>query len=178
MKTKNLFMASVLCLAGNFAIGAVLTVDNNPTSNAQYSNIPAAIDAANDFDTLLVQPSALDYGNIDINKPLFVIGRGHNPTFGRVLAGELTITLSNVIIEGFRGGVSNTLALTSNLSNIVVGNCRYDFLYILSNCDNILISGNVINQFLVPIDGSNNILVLNNILNGVGLFVGASEPRE
>lgn len=175
MKTKNLFAASVLCLAGNFAIGAVLTVDNNPTSNAQYSSITTAIAAANDFDTLLVQPSATAYPSFTINKPLAVIGKGHNAILGWVLINNtITISSSNVICEGMYA--NSSINISSNQTDIVVRNCRTNSaisIGLFSN--NILISGNVVGQFNQVFNTSNNILVLNNILDGVQTIVGNSE---
>jgi|GEM_PF-7112369 len=176
MKTKNLFAASVLCLAGNFAIGAVLTVDNNPTSNAQYSSIPAAIDAANDFDTLLVQPSALDYGNIYINKPLFVIGRGHNASFGRVWTTYIQVESSGVVIEGIYAD-QNGIYISPSHSEIVIRNCSVQSLLFAGNNSNIIITGCEIKNFSPISQTLSNILVLNNIIDKLfqGVLVGDCE---
>lgn len=71
-----------LCLTGYNAQSTILTVDNSIAGAAQYTTMQAAIDAASNGDTILVQPSGISYGNFTLNKRLVVIGAGFSPING------------------------------------------------------------------------------------------------
>lgn len=161
MKTKNLLLAFAALLAATTINAAILTVDNNPTNNAQYSTFAAAFAAANDFDTLLIQPSATNYGSVSISKPLTLIGRGHNQAAGlATVFSQVTIQTSNVTIEGIL--MTSQLGLGSNNSNLVVRNCRIASLGTVNTASNVLFSGNVITTDISISSGASDILFLNN----------------
>lgn len=174
MKNFKIISTCLLTLGILSASAAVHTVDNNPTSNAQFATIAAAIAAASDNDTILIQPSAVDYGNVTINKPLVIIGSGHNTAFGHVVTATTMISSSNVTIDGIYV-IGNGIGINGNNSNIIVRNCRMTNVGVGANCNNIVISGNIIDQFSQIGNTSSNILVLNNIINGANSFVGNCE---
>jgi len=69
-------------LAMFFALNATATVwrvNNNPGVDADFSNLQTAINdaAVQPFDTLYVEGSSTSYGDINIHKPLTLIGTGY-----------------------------------------------------------------------------------------------------
>jgi hypothetical protein len=77
---NRIFLLSFqLLLFAYFSYAKVLTVSNRTGSSAQYATIAAAISDAIAGDTIYVQGSETDYGNIDLNKRLVFMGPGHNP---------------------------------------------------------------------------------------------------
>jgi len=65
-----------------FAFNAAATVwrvNNNPGVDADFNNLQTAINdaAVQPFDTLYVEGSNTSYGDIDIDKPLVLIGTGY-----------------------------------------------------------------------------------------------------
>lgn len=57
-----------------------ITLNNNNPSAGQYTTFAAAQAAASNGDTILVQGSTNNYGDLTISKRLVIIGPGHNPT--------------------------------------------------------------------------------------------------
>jgi hypothetical protein len=62
------------------ANAGTITLNNSNPSAGQYSTWVDAQGAANNGDTILIQGSAANYGDITVNKRLVIIGPGHNPT--------------------------------------------------------------------------------------------------
>jgi hypothetical protein len=78
MKTKLFFLATLLLI--NYSVNAqnVITVDNSVGANAQYNDLQSAISAATNGATIYVHASEINYGDIDINKPITLIGFSHS----------------------------------------------------------------------------------------------------
>lgn len=78
---KKISALLTIILVTVFTVEAtVLTVSNNSNSPGQYTSLQTAINDSNDGDTILVAGSSTSYGDIDINRPLTIIGAGyHNP---------------------------------------------------------------------------------------------------
>src|SRR4051812_45561918 len=53
------------------------TVSNVPGMTANYRTLQGAVDSVADGSTLYVFPGVTDYGNININKKLSIIGTGY-----------------------------------------------------------------------------------------------------
>jgi len=103
-------------------------VDNNPKSIGDTSSLTAAITMASAGDTIIVQPSYENYGNITISKKLVVYSNGGvinqgGSDFVAVL-GSLTINSSAMgsVVSGFRinGSVSCAARKTKVLSNFIL----------------------------------------------------------
>jgi hypothetical protein len=62
-----------------FTLARVITVNNNAGSPSTFSSLQAAIATAATGDTIYVQGSATDYGNISITKRLVLLGAGYRP---------------------------------------------------------------------------------------------------
>ncbi|MBR6251578.1 MAG: hypothetical protein IKR17_10365, partial [Bacteroidales bacterium] len=74
MKKEIVFMAAFLFTIGAYA--NILRV-NNVDSSAPYASIAAAVTAAVDGDTIMVEGSTVDYDETTINKRLVILGPGY-----------------------------------------------------------------------------------------------------
>jgi len=166
------------------AFSAILIVDNNNGAPAPYSTITAAIAAANDGDTIYVQPSATTYGNFTINKRLIIIGGGayplkQNTTTTKTGGILLEKASSGTIIMGFFiDGNTPYYGIKANidsLSNILIANC-----YIIRGIQTgkgvnaWIIEGCVFanNGFAIDIISGSNLLIQNNIMSSGGASSG------
>lgn len=152
----------------------VITVDNNPDSGANYTNLATAIANSMVNDTIYVHPSATSYGNITITKPLVIMGPGHNPansngTTANVAGISIGGYCANTIITGLViGYVSYTTA--TDADNVKIVNNRIDS-YIATNpyattfYDDWVIEGNYFNAAYVNPGGAAGWIIKNNIFN-------------
>lgn len=102
--------------------GAILIVDNSPGSGAPYTSLTSASNAAAPGDTLMIQPSAIYYGNFTLNKHLVLIGPGHFLEQGKnATIGTLSVTTgsSNSIITGLRMTSING-AIFAKVNNLTI----------------------------------------------------------
>lgn len=162
--------------------GAILIVDNSPGSGAPYSSLTSARNAASAGDTLMIQPSAVPYGDFTLNKHLVLIGPGHFLEQGKnATLGVLTITsgADNSIITGLRLS-SVTGAVFASADNITItrnyiegGTFVVSTYGSPSSSNNWIIEGNVLIESstcggcaLINIRSSNayNWVIRNNIL--------------
>ena len=107
------------------------TVNNAPGSQAQYSTINAAIDAASPGDIILVQGSGINYGPINLTKRLAIIGTGYflnqngvntQATGGTAEFGVVSFNAGSEgsIFTGFKFSDLNTAT-----GNIIVSRCQF-----------------------------------------------------
>jgi hypothetical protein len=93
------FVISVIACLGVQA--TVRTVSNFPATIAQFSNIQAAVDAANDGDTIYVHGSPNQYSSFDLtSKRVTVIGPGWSPD--KQLPFDAVIN-TDIIVAGVNG---------------------------------------------------------------------------
>lgn len=80
MKKSVYLIIACFCIAIS-SQATVWTVSNDPLNPAQFNDIQVAVDTSivQDYDTLYVQPSPYNYGNLVIRRPLVIIGSGFNP---------------------------------------------------------------------------------------------------
>lgn len=117
MKTSILLTAA---LAFSFTASAtVLTVSNDPTNPAQYTDVQVAIDLASPLDTILITPGTYGSQNISLAKPLTVIGAGS-------------------VIDGIHMTSFNTFAITAGANGSQVSG--FDAYITLDGVSNITIS--------------------------------------
>jgi hypothetical protein len=148
------------------------TVDNTTGSGADFISLQAAIDAANSGDTLLVHSSPTSYGNVDVNKTLYILGSGHNPNansnFETTTVGVFFLVgnCPSVVINGIELSQVRCGTPYVDISNITIRNCKISS-YIQGEDDpNVLdwiIEGNVFNGGYLYNNYSYNWLVRNNI---------------
>jgi hypothetical protein len=178
MKTKLPLLVIALLSVCIVKAQSVITVDNSVGANAQYNDLQNAIDAASSGDVIYVHASELSYGNINIDKPLTLIGFSHSDTDKKTILGYVYLldNASNTTISGFY--ISNSLnASNSNveLTNIIIennylvsgiysgdtraginqmiirGNVLYevgDTVSVWSNFTNVIISNNIIRHWI------------------------------
>ncbi|MEL6803228.1 MAG: hypothetical protein AAFO91_05500 [Bacteroidota bacterium] len=125
---KKLCLSLLALLSITYASATILTISNEPSQPAQYTDITTAIAAASAGDTLYIHPSSLSYGgNIQVDKQLVIIGTGRAPQKDRPQAAVLTGTL--ILNAGSDGsqilGIFSNSSLTSNapVNNILVQGC-------------------------------------------------------
>ncbi|CAN5498624.1 hypothetical protein BH23BAC1_BH23BAC1_24780 [soil metagenome] len=104
---KKLYFLSLLCILIVNVQAKVITVDNNEGAGADFSTLSEAIGSASNGDSIYVQASSKDYGNVTLAKKIFLIGPGHYPeSTGSIPASLLVITLQNgssgSLITGFQ----------------------------------------------------------------------------
>ena len=153
----------------------LITVDNTPESNAQYKTITDALAAATANDTIYVHPSANNYTEIYITKPVTLIGYSHsNPTVRTVIDRIfLQDGASNVNINGFK--INTTLGTppsnTNILTNLTIQNCQImtQLYFDGPGVDNLLVQGNVIDDFgsrTANYNNYTNAVIMNNVFTG------------
>jgi hypothetical protein len=136
MRTGLSLLVGVLAAFGLEA--ATITCSNDPATPAQYTSLQAAIDAANEGDTILVSGSITSYGIVELWKRVTVFGPGYNPNKERpVLAqiahvailrrqGVLTspdgCRVAGVRVDSITGGEAGTVA------DVTIERCRVDSL--------------------------------------------------
>ena len=127
----------------------IITIDNSTGSNAQFNDLQTAIASASSGDILYVHPSETNYGNIEIDKPLTLIGFSHSSADKQTLITDLTLNAnaSNVTVTGFR--ITDDLFISNGtpVNNVVLENNRFESSMVISNggVDNLVVRGNVIN---------------------------------
>lgn len=74
---KSLFILVAVCLLHLPNYAAVWRVNNATGVNANFTNLPAAVTAANNGDTIYLEPSLTGYSGATIDKQLTIIGNGY-----------------------------------------------------------------------------------------------------
>ncbi len=76
------FALAVGLIGATAAQAAIINVNNASPSPGDYDNITDAVTNASPGDTLYLAPTNLNYGNVDIDKQLHIIGPGFNISGG------------------------------------------------------------------------------------------------
>jgi hypothetical protein len=165
-----------------------LIVDNTgsaPTGDHVYTNLQAAIDAAQAGDVIQVMPSQVIYGEIIISKSdLTIIGGGFNPDIASEIVPNESVILNITMKSSPSNVVLNGLFINQNLrieggANLIVDKCRIEGgISLVSNAvSNSIFRRNLIYGFLDNGVPSNSLTFTNNIfyfLNGNILNFGSS----
>jgi hypothetical protein len=155
---KKLLILSAMCMAMT-AQATVLRVSNVTNSGAPYTTIPAAIDAAVNGDTIMVDGSPVAYneqtgttGSLNINVRVVLMGPGYLLTQNGVQSnGDLTAEISrNIkISEGAAGTIIQGVNLSGTeidiqVPNVVITRCKVDgSLYIATGATNCVLHQNL-----------------------------------
>lgn len=157
----------VLFISFSLTLSArTFTVSNNPDLPGQYTAVSEAITAAAAGDTILIQGSPISYGSFGINKPLTLIGPGHNPQKQNPLTASCgTIALNSNDIKIFGLVVTNNIEISTNLiSNITISYCRINQITAADRGSNWIVKNNIFS--VLTNNGSTGILIHNNVVTG------------
>lgn len=123
---KKMIVFSTALFLSILSNATIHYVNNTPGQDADFTSLPAAITAATAGDTIYVQPSLTSYGDITINKQLFIIGAGHKPEFSAYSStvGGITFVSGSdgTFLKSLKSaGIFGAMWNTSN--NVVVSGC-------------------------------------------------------
>ena len=172
MKTQflNKSKLSIFVLVCTFLITAMTaqtTVNNNPNTSADFTDLQAAIDVASNGDIIYVQQSPTSYGTITINKGLTIVGRSHSDSGYKSETGNITFAAgsSNTTLKGLKiGGISEAFTSSTITDLKFFDNDITSFgLGSTDTFDNMLIQGNIIKSTFYIYTNTSNVLVNNNI---------------
>ncbi len=162
----GLFGSMVLLNAQN-----VITVDNTPGTQADYDNLQTAISQAANGDIIYVHPSETNYGNINVDKPLTLIGYGHSDPLKKSMVTDINLEnlASNTKISGLLIDDDILVKTTNTLENVTIENCLVESVVDIDDggINNLIMRGNVIFQLGSTVSSSNtytNALITNNII--------------
>lgn len=188
---KKLFVLIALCMA-TAAQATILRVSNVTNSGAPYTNIPAAIEAAQEGDTIMVDGSPDPYtdsspmvASLDINKRLVLMGPGYFLTQNGVRkdgASTAIIDTEIDVLEAAAGtviqGFTFNLAIEVYAPNTIITRCKLDgTLNISQTATNVVIHQNFCSSFIVggsaTDNSASNTQITNNIFtHSTGLEAG------
>lgn len=175
MKTKISICAIVLFL-GISVQAKIWRVNNNPSINADYSNLQAAINNASNGDTIYVEGSASLYeGNetstISVNRKVVIIGPGYNlaendsTLFNKSHAEIQSLVFSpgsdSSVVQGCK-----ITHVTVDASNVFVQRNFIDYVYLANSSaiSNPVVKQNLISGTIRDIEKVSNGVITNNIL--------------
>lgn len=188
-------LSTALTLLSTDLCAKVLTVSNNANSPGQYSDFASAQSNASPNDTIYLHGSPNVYGQIDVNKPLVIIGAGslpnknHNfPTkVHNLYLGYNSNFSSSASGSKIIGMEINHLMLQSNLtknlaiSNILITRNKIALLNLTSKYNqlmphsNLTISNNILGSISEGTNDNiniNNSSITNNIIHGTITNIG------
>lgn len=153
-----------------FIVDNNLFIDDSPAH--VFTTFAAAIAAASNGDTILLQPSTGSYGNLTINKSITVKGMGHAPTLNNgesSSTGNISITASNIKLTGLL--INGTITGGNSISNLLVEDCNVGAVVLQgsSNSGHTL-RGNIINAHIMlstVYTNSSNFTITNNLIQGL-----------
>jgi hypothetical protein len=126
---KHLYLAIALLISAS-SYATVYTVNNQSGSDADFTAVSTAIASAMTGDTLYIQPSPNNYGDVNLNKRLVLMGAGHNPTFSQYNTSFGTLTFAaNSGASIVKGIQIMILTNSSNVvcNNVVISGCRVSY---------------------------------------------------
>jgi len=174
MKKITLLIAALWAPLAFMNAQNIITVDNSPGSAAQFDDLQSAISQAQDGDIIYIHASEINYGAIDVTKPLTLIGFSHSDLEGETMIDDIFLrnNASNTTIQGIHvTDFISTDGNTTTLQNITIENCLVDdgIFFEDAGANEIVIRGNIIQNigFIFSGTGSNNYsntLITNNII--------------
>ncbi len=175
------FIGLILFLSPFLADAKIWTVDNTPGSGADTTSLQGCIDQkASAGDTIILMPSHIGYGGLNLYKKIFLYSRSHS---NNNLDKDRSATLSSVYIatSGGNSGAGSTfkgLRVTGgfniNVNNIHIQNCYiggtnyiyqsnaliegcvfelqyYEMIYFTTSSNNNILAHNYISKYLTNV---------------------------
>ena len=171
---KKYIITAFLLITIVMAQATIINVDNKANRPSGYANnLQAAVNNASSGDTIYLYPSNVDYGNININKKLYIFGFGYDGTNNYVAridhlyldtSATPSTTSSYSTIQGITisGGISCSKEKIKNIS--LIGN-QFTYLSLHINCSSWIIKNNYITDYIY-LNNNNSIIILNNTFDG------------
>ncbi len=168
---KILFMMVATSIA-MAAQAKILRVSNVEGSSALYKNINAAINAAEEGDTIMVDASPMTYGNVSVTKRVVLLGPGYwlqeNGIIqegGETAEADMSIYVDGVVIKGFTLGES----IYIHGARTVVNRCKVGKIELHNGANNCIIHQNYC-EYIGPYSltdwKTSNHQITNNIMTG------------
>lgn len=152
------------CVASSSVFAAIISVNNNPNTSADYSSFQAAVDAASSGDVIMVYGSGISYGIDTIDKPLVIIGPGY-------LLSANPNTQVNPTSAKFEGLLISSGASGSIITGLeITGTTVFNAAIKIEQTSNIIISRNnmttgTLDHEPLQLHYSSNIQILQNYIN-------------
>jgi hypothetical protein len=146
IKSKSLMIIALVLLIATATeqLGArVITVCNQAGVPAEFTTLTAANTAASAGDTIYIYGSSTSYGNLTIDKPLFIVGPGPSGVYKTTL-GAITL---------------NTTATGTKITGLTIDG-------IICNAPDVVISRNTLNTLKLA-STANNCIVKQNKFNTI-----------
>jgi len=196
-KMKNSILTFLLISFALFSVSAqtTLILDNSSNDPMHYKTFAEAIEAATAKSTILVHGSGVSYGDITIDKEVYIKGPGfyigENPGTENMSTATAKFGAVNVSIDG--GGASlsglNIEGICTIKGEKTVVQRNQIRAVKIDNANDIIIGQNSIYGFIKDCSGSgseigslhitgnnNNIMIHNNYINGKGGCLGFDDP--
>jgi len=188
MKRTKYFLAATILLVSTSLYATTRVVNNSNANPGQFYYLQAAIDSSSNGDTLMIQPSANNYGNVVLDKSLTLIGIGHKPVKDLPLVASITsITMGQYTTGMTLIGLKISQFLTpcnaygnwSYNSGITIRNCQLDYFgtnnpnncYGFNSMSDIVVENCFLKGFGLSNTG-NNALIQNCIFEAYGASFG------
>lgn len=180
---RLLLLTLMLLFAGKLSAETWI-VNNLPGSAADFSSLADAITAAQDGDTLFIQPSGIVYGAVTFNKQLYLLGAGHYPSFSNGVAATIAgITLGagadGTFIKGLK--LSGSITALGVVTDVVVSGCYISTLYCINSSavgsTGWVVEGNVLinttgGGYVISVNGNGiNMIIRNNFMMNTGSYL-------
>lgn len=174
MKKIILSLLSVFGFVALLNAQTVITVDNSPGANAQFSDLQSAISQAQNGDIIYIHPSEINYGIADVNKELTLQGFSHSSSQKETLIEDILLrnNASNSTISGIH--ITDRISTDDNttvITNIRIENCLIDSFIRFEDAgmDGVVIRGNIIGELgnsttSTTQNNYTNALITNNII--------------
>lgn len=133
-----------------------------------YTNLQAAHDAANNFDTLLLTPSLVGYPSINILKPLTIIGNGYGDGIPTSLP-HCIIYNPFGIDPNAAGGKICSVEINGRVdiyaANYTIERCKTGQLQLFAGASNVLLHQNlIVSAFSIQYYDQSDVTLLNNCI--------------
>ncbi|KGK97853.1 hypothetical protein LI82_08795 [Methanococcoides methylutens] len=173
-----------LTMVTGSAAADTIIVDDSGT--VDYTTIQAAIDAANNGDTIFVYPGKYSE-NVDVNKELAIVAESGNPDDTAVQAADSNdsvfhVTANNVTISGFNIKGANSTEKNSPAYGIYLDGVPVFVPVKDTEVQGCIITNNRLfnNSIGVFLEGSSNNVLSNNTASGnrIAIFLSSSNNSE
>lgn len=180
MKKTRLFKNLILTafVSCSYLLNAQISVDNKEDTNPMFKNLQTAINAANTGDTIYVHSSTINYGNVEIDKKIVLLGRTPRTNPATIGTIEIKLSGSGTIIKGLSiNRISTTFAtnllIENNLINSInfgnptttnrIATIRGNYIRSINNPRKTLITNNFITGGIGSVAEVNSTIITSNI---------------